>query len=112
MKKIVDDIIEYGSYQRGYLGIGITDLDNELAEELGLDITQGVVITAIEDGSAAQYAGLLPNDVIVKVDGKDVKSYPELQEFVGSAKVGDQVNLGINRNGDLQDLAVRLKARD
>ena len=112
MKKIVDDIIEYGSYQRGYLGIGITDLDNELAEELSLDITQGVVIQNVENGSAAQYAGLLPNDVITNVDGKSVKSSPELQELVGRAKVGDQVNLAINRNGNLKNIAVRLKARE
>jgi serine protease Do len=112
MKKIVDDIIEYGSYQRGYLGIGITDLDNELAEELSLDITQGVVIQNVENGSAAQYAGLLPNDVITNVDGKSVKSSPELQELVGRAKVGDQVNLEINRNGNLKNIAVRLKARE
>lgn len=112
MKKIVNDIIEYGSYQRGYLGIGITDLDNELAEELSLDITQGVVIQNVENGSAAQYAGLLPNDVITTVDGKPVKSSPELQELVGRAKVGDQVNLKINRNGDLKNVEVRLKARE
>ncbi len=112
MRKIVDDIIEFGSYQRGYLGIGIRDLDNETAEELSINITQGVVIANVEDGSAAQYAGLLPNDVITKVDGKSVKSSPELQELVGRAKVGDNVNLKINRNGSLKDIDVRLKARE
>ena len=111
MRKIVDDIIEFGSYQRGYLGIGITDLDNELAEELSLDIVQGVLIQNVENGSAAQYAGLLPNDVITTVNGKTVKSSPELQELIGRAKVGDKVNLKINRNGDLKDVQVRLKTR-
>lgn len=112
MNKIVNDIIEYGSYQRGYLGIGIQDLDNQLAQELGLDITQGVVVANVEDGSAAQYAGLLPNDVIVKVDGKKVKSSPDLQELVGRTKVGERVDLEVNRKGRTKDFSVRLKPRD
>ena len=109
MKKIVNDIIEFGSYQRGYLGITITDLDGELSEELNLDITQGVVIQDVLEGSAAQYAGLLPNDVIVKIDDREVKSSPQLQEIVGSAKVGDTLNLTVNRKGQAKDFPVRLK---
>ena len=109
MKKIVNDIIEFGSYQRGYLGITITNLDNELAEELNLDITQGVVIQDVLEGSAAEYAGLLPYDVIVKIDDREVKSSPQLQEIVGSAKVGDTLNLTVNRKGKSKDFPVRLK---
>ncbi len=109
MKKIVNDIIEFGSYQRGYLGIAIMDLDGELSEELNLDITQGVVIKNVVEGSAAQYAGLLPNDVIVKIDDREVKSSPELQEIVGSAKVGDTLTLTVNRNGKSKNFPVRLK---
>lgn len=111
VSKIVDDIIEYGSYQRGYIGVEIADLDNELAEELGLNITQGVLVAGVEDGSPAQYAGLLPNDVIVGVDGKPIKSYPELQELVGRAKVGEKIKVAVNRYGDIKDFNVKLKAR-
>ena len=109
MQKIVNDIIEFGSYQRGYLGITITDLDGELSEELDLSITQGVVIQDVLEGSAAQYAGLLPYDVIVKIDDREVKSSPQLQEIVGSAKVGDTLNLTVNRKGESKDFPVRLK---
>lgn len=112
MKKIVNDIIEFGSYQRGYLGITITDLDNELSEELNLDITQGVVIQNVLEGSAAEYAGLLPYDVITRIDDREVKSSPQLQEIVGSAKVGDTLNLTVNRNGKSKDFPVRLKNGD
>jgi Do/DeqQ family serine protease len=109
MKKIVDDIIEFGSYQRGYLGITIMDLDGDLSDELNLNITQGVLIQNVLEGSAAQYAGLLPNDVIVRIDDREVKSSPELQEIVGSAKVGDTLNLTVNRNGKSKEFPVRLK---
>ncbi len=109
MKKIVNDIIEFGSYQRGYLGITIMDLDGDLSKELNLNITQGVVIQNVLEGSAAQYAGLLPNDVIVKIDDREVKTSPELQEIVGSAKVGDTLVLTVNRKGKSKDFAVQLK---
>ena len=109
MKKIVNDIIEFGSYKRGFIGIDISDLDSERATELGLTISQGVVIEGLLDGGAGQYAGLLRNDVIVKVDGREVKNAPELQELVGRSKVGDKVVLTINRYGAEQEIPIYLK---
>ena len=107
--KIVNDIIEHGSYQRGYLGISIKDLDNEYADELGLDITQGVVVDDVINASAAQYAGLLPRDVITGVDNQKIKSAPELQELIGRKRVGETVSLTINRNGKVKEIPVKLK---
>ncbi|MFQ5448702.1 MAG: S1C family serine protease [Saprospiraceae bacterium] len=110
--KIVDDIIENGSYQRGFLGINIADLDNETAQEFGLDISQGVLVESLVDGGAAQYAGLLPNDVIIEANGKQVKSTPDLLEIVGGAKAGETVTLTVNRYGELKTLPVRLKSAE
>ncbi len=110
MDKIVNDIIQFGSYQRGFLGINISDLDDEYADELGLDISQGVVVMDLVDGGAAQFAGIIPRDVITKVDGKTVKSAPELQELVGRVKVGETIQLTINRKGKIQTIPVVLKA--
>lgn len=109
MTKIVEDIIEYGSYQRGFLGINIADLDNEYADDLGLNITQGVVVLRTVDGGAAQYAGVLPNDVITQVNGSRVNSAPELQELVGRKRLGDTVTLTINRSGKIKEIPVTLK---
>ena len=109
MTKIVEDIIEFGSYQRGFLGINIADLDNDFADELGLNITQGVVVIRTVEGGAAQYAGVLPNDVITKVNGSKVKSAPELQELVGRKRLGDTVTLTINRGGKIKQIPVTLK---
>ncbi len=107
--RIVDDIIEDGYYKRGMLGVSIYPLGNEDAQRLKLDITQGVVIEDLTEGGAAQYAGLLPDDVIVEVDNKSIKSVPELQEVIGTAKVGDVVNVKVYRDGYLQSFPVRLK---
>lgn len=108
--KIVDDIITNGAYERGFLGINIADLDNETAKELNLDITQGVLVESLVDGGAAQFAGVLPNDVIVEVNNKAVKSTPDLLEIIGGAKVGETVNLTVNRKGRLEKIPVRLKS--
>jgi S1-C subfamily serine protease len=108
--RIVDDIIQNGSYERGFLGINIADLDNESANDLGLSISQGVLVESLVDGGAAQYAGLLPNDVIVKANGKAVKTTPDLMEIIGRSKAGETVSLVVNRSGKLKDIDVRLKA--
>ncbi|MEN0005134.1 MAG: trypsin-like peptidase domain-containing protein [Bacteroidota bacterium] len=110
VKRIVDDIIEYGSFQRAFLGIKIYELDSEAATELGVSISQGVVIDNLQDGGSAQYAGLLPKDIIVQVDGKEIKTVPDLQEIVGRAKVGDVLQVIVNRRGENMSIPVTLKA--
>lgn len=109
-KKIVDDIILNGSYERGFLGINIADLDNETAKELNLGINQGVLVDSTVDGGAAQYSGILPNDVIVEANGKQIRATPDLLEVVGGLKAGDTVNLTVNRDGQLKTILVRLKS--
>ena len=110
VRKITEDIIEYGSFQRAFLGINITELDSDRAEEFGLDFTQGVVIEELIDGGAAQYAGLLPRDVITAVGGKAVKSVPELQEIIGRAKVGETITVSVMRKGKRKVIPIELKA--
>lgn len=108
-QRIADDIIEYGSFQRAFLGVNISELDSEGAKELGLDFSQGVVIESLVEGGSAEYAGLLPKDVIVKVDGRDIKTVPQLQEIVGRAKVGDVLSVTVNRHGRTKDIEVNMK---
>ena len=85
-------------------------MTNEDVNELGLNISQGVLVDNVVDGGAAQYAGVLPNDVIIGANGRKVTSTPELLEVTGSAKVGETVDLEINRYGEIIKLPVRLKA--
>lgn len=108
--RIVDDIIKNGSYQRPYLGVNIAELDSDYANELGANISQGVVIEELVDGGSAQFAGLLPKDIIVEVNGKTIKSVPELQEVIGRSKVGDTLNMSVIRKGKKKEIPVRLKA--
>jgi len=110
MQRIVDDIIENGSYQRAMLGIGVSELNAEYAEELGVNLTQGVVVESLADGGSAQYAGLLPQDIIVEANNVEVRTFPDLQEIVSSSRVGDTLLLKINRKGKILEIPVQLKA--
>lgn len=110
VSRIADDIIENGSYQRPYLGVSIVELDDEYAQELGLNVSQGVVVEQLMDGGSAQFAGMLPKDVIVAVDGKTIQSVPELQEAIGRSNVGETLAMKVIRKGKTQEIPVRLKA--
>ncbi|MFK7936079.1 MAG: S1C family serine protease [Saprospiraceae bacterium] len=111
MERIIEDIIDYGSFQRAYLGVGISELDSEYANELNVKVTQGVVIESLADDGSAKFAGLMPKDVIVSIDGKMVKSVPELQEVIGRAKAGETVVVTVIRGEEGQmDIPVTLKA--
>jgi len=107
--KVANDIINYGSYQRPYLGIDISDLDSEYAKELGVGISQGVVVEAVAEGSTAQVAGVHIKDVIVKLNGKPVKSAPELLELIGRKRIGETIVLTINRKNRLREISILLK---
>ena len=109
MQKVVDDLIQHGEVQRGLIGISIQDLDNEIADDLGINITEGVHIIEVMDDGAAKEAGLRSDDVITGVDDKGIKNTPQLQELVGRGRPGDQVTLNINRNGSQKDIVVTLK---
>ena len=110
VKKIVDDIIQYGTFQRAYLGVSIAEVDSEIQEELEMDDVVGVYIAAISDGGSAQYAGLLPKDIIIQIENQKINSVPEIQEVISKSKVGDTINVTIIRKGAYMDIPVRLKA--
>ena len=109
VKRIVDDIINYGSYQRAFLGVSIYPLDSKSAKELDVDISQGVVIESIEDRSSAQYAGLNQKDIITKVNNRVIKDIPDLAEIVGRSKVGDTLDISIVRNGEPMKFQVKMR---
>ncbi len=109
--RIVDDIIRTGSFQRAFLGVEISELNGEYADELGVAITQGVVVEKLVDGGSAQYAGLQPKDIIVQVDDRLIRGVPELQEIIGRARVGDVISVTVNRQGRMVEVPVALKSR-
>ena len=107
---IANDIIKNGGdIERTSLGVEVFVLNEDLAKELGIEITEGLLVDAVGEGSAAQYAGILPNDVIVELDGKKLKTFDDLKNKIDLAKVGDSIQLKVFRNGKYIDVPVRLK---
>ena len=91
--------------------MSIYPLDADAAIELGVEINQGVVIDELVDGGSAQYAGLLPRDIIIKVNNRTINDVPELTEMVGRSKVGDVLQLTIMRKGEEMELPVRMRGQ-
>lgn len=109
MKKIVQDIIEYGSYKRAIMGVAIMEINHIVADELNLDVTKGVLVNQVIPGGAADQAGLEVNDVILSVNGRTIHSVPQLQEMIGGHRAGDVVEVETIRSGKKSSVQMRLQ---
>jgi serine protease Do len=115
VQKVMRDLIDFGVVQRGYLGVQISDVNQELKEKESLPNLKGVYVAkVIEDGSADK-AGVKEGQVILKVGSKEVNSVAELQEEIGKRRPGDKVTLTIRKKGgdeEIKDLVLRNKDGD
>lgn len=111
VRKVVQDLLEYGVVQRGVLGVMIRSVDGNLAREEDLDVSKGVYVDSLLEQSAAGEAGVQVGDVIVALDGKAVKSSPELQELIARKRPGDVVKVTVKRNSRELTIPVTLRNR-
>jgi len=111
VKKVIGDLKEFGEVQRGVLGVSIRNLDTQLADDLGLDISQGVYINGLLEGGSAKEAGVKEGDVIISVNGIAVKTAPELQEQIGRKRPGDVIDVEVMRDGKIKNIDVPLRNR-
>ncbi len=108
-RKIIYDIKEFGTVQRGMLGVGIDPIDDKLAKDLGLESVEGVHISRINPNSGAYDAGLKRGDVIISINGTKTRTIPELQEKVARFRPGNSVSVEYIRNGKKHKTVVILK---
>ncbi|RZS98661.1 Do family serine endopeptidase [Cecembia calidifontis] len=101
VKKVMDDLLEFGAVQRGLLGVQIRDVSPELEEYLGekIGVNRGVYIMEVNEGSAGAEAGLKKGDVIIGVDGVETFNVAKLQEMVARKRPGDKVEVKFLRAG-------------
>ena len=97
VKNIMEQIIEFGSVRRGLLGVIISDINQEVAEELGLDISKGALIQEVSPDSAAEDAGLEAGDVIVGVNEAEINNSSELRNAIGLKRSGERVRITVIR---------------
>ncbi|TLV03829.1 Do family serine endopeptidase [Dyadobacter luticola] len=108
--KVVEDISKFGSVKRGYLGVGISEVDGEKVKTYDLKVNEGVRVESFADQSAARDAGIKVGDIITKIDGQMIESVPQLQEAIAQHKPDDAVMVNVNRDGADKVVKVVLKS--
>jgi Do/DeqQ family serine protease len=108
-RQVMDQLTRYGEIKRGRIGVAIQDLTPDIAQALGTKYTQGAVIARVEPGSAAERAGLRTNDLVVAVNGAPMRSGTELRNRVGLSRIGDEVQLTVDRGGSERTVSVRIE---
>jgi serine protease Do len=112
VKKIVSDMVEFGTVQRAYIGVSIQDIDSKLASDKNIKQLKGVYVNGITTGGSAEEAGIKEGDVIMAIHEVPVNSLSELQEQVSRYRPGDKVNVSVMRNDKEVILPVLLKTFD
>jgi serine protease Do len=108
---VVDQLREFGETRRGWLGVRIQDVSDELAEGLGLAEARGALVTDVPEGPARE-GGVEVGDVILSFNGVDVADTRELVRIVGDSTVGETVRMVVAREGETQTLRVTLGRRE
>ena len=101
---VADQIINSGEVARGYLGVRMSEVDSDLADALGMEKPYGALINDVEEGESADMAGLLPGDVIVEFDNKEIKFSSDLPHVVGQIKPKTNAKASIIRDGEKIEL--------
>jgi serine protease Do len=109
VKKVVDDLKQYGEVQRAIIGVNIQDVEADDAAKQHLAEVKGAMVTRVLPGGSAQEAGMKENDVIIKFDGQSVNTVSELQEQVGKHRPGDKATVTYVRNGKESTIPITLK---
>lgn len=112
VSKVVEDLIQYGTVQRGWLGVSIASVNSQLAREKDLDVNEGAYVSGFAEKSSAKSAGLKEGDVIVKIDEAPIRTNNALIEYISRRRPGDKVMITVNRSGETVTVPVVLKNKD
>jgi len=110
VKHVAEQLIKHGEVQRGLLGVKISDLEPLLAEAMGLENTQGVLITSVSPGQAADKAGVKRDDIVLEVDGQPVHNAVDLRSQIGRTAPGTEIELLVLRDGNSKRIEVELES--
>ncbi len=111
-KKVVEDLLEYGSVQHAILGVNGAELNGASAKELNVDTSEGFYVSDVVKDSGAAKAGIRKQDVIVKIDNVDITSFSDMIGYINTKEPNDVVQVTVLRNGDYRTLAVKLNKKE
>ncbi|MEO0983304.1 MAG: trypsin-like peptidase domain-containing protein [Pseudomonadota bacterium] len=104
--RVADQLAAYGEVRRGAIGVAIGPVTLEASAAAGIDTWDGALIAQVDAGSPAETAGLLPGDIIVSFDGREIRTPQSLRTAIGVADAGRPVGLAYIRGGELQNATV------
>jgi serine protease Do len=108
VSRVVDQLQQFGELRRGWLGVRIQQVTEEIAESLSIKPARGALVAGVDDKGPAKPAGIEPGDVVVKFDGKDVKDPKDLSRAVADTAVGKEVEVVVIRKGKEETRKVTL----
>jgi serine protease Do len=109
-RNVIDQLKETGEVIRGWIGVAIQDLDEELKAYFGVD--RGVLVASVFEGDPADKAGIRPNDIILSVNGRDMESSRDLSRHISDLSVGDETAVQIYRQGEIRTVTVTIAKRE
>ncbi len=112
VKKVFNDLVKYGEVQKAFTGLDIIDIDSELAANINLENLNGVLVTEIKRGGAADKAGIEKRDVIRKINGVTIDSRSQMEEIIAQSYPGDNLNLEFERDGNIKSSDLTLTNRE
>ena len=105
---VVKQLVEFGRTRRGWLGVYIQDVTEEIASSLDFNETRGALVSSVRPGSPAEAAKIKPGDIVLSFDGKKIGKMKELPRIVAETEVGSKVTVEVWREGSLKKLIVVL----
>jgi len=112
VKKVTEDLLEYGIVQRAFIGVSIQNVNQQVANDYNLPNLKGVMVNGITKDGAAKSAGIQLNDIILKVGTIEVNDVPQLQEQIGSFRPGEKVSITIRRGSEIKTLTIVLRNKE
>lgn len=112
VKKVVSDLIKYGVVQKAFVGAEVNELNSALAKQLKLSSLDGTYITYLQKDGAAEKAGLIKNDIILKLDDKAVNSRSDFDEYLAYKSPGEKIKITYKRNNEIKESFVTLTNED
>ena len=111
-KKVIEDILEYGIVQYGFLGVTGTSLNSFRARELNVDDTEGFFINGIDKESGANTAGIKTGDIIKDIDGIKISKFADLKGYLNTKRPNDIVEINLKRNNESKRIKVQLNKNE
>jgi len=111
-KKVVEDLLEYGSVQQAVLGVVGGELNGTISKKLDIDVSQGFYVSDVAENSGASKAGIIKEDIITKIDGVKISSFADLTGFLRSKEPNDEVLVTVLRGNVEMEIPVILSKKE